>query len=986
AVATINTGQSYLYTFPATANASFLEASNPVYCYQRTGVNEQGAALIPSIFSISQNAISYYQVTSETKKAFVVFRSGTDTDFNITIDGVTNSLNIGTPYTISTITGWQVARFDLPNVNEKYITISNNKSIFSLGYFAANSSSNTMTSYGYLSQFGYFSFATDTLYKCPGSSVTLDGGYALSYLWTYPDGSTATTPTITTDMPGKYILQLDQNPTNVTDSIYVTDIYFNATISQSPQSADEVPGTPVTFSVNTADMSLINNVNLTYSWTFSGCTPASSSDPTPSVTWSDPGNRNVSLTLSYTTTNGSTCDTTLTYQINPQPIEAYALCGGVPTDIYFYPDNPGYTYYWYTQNPSSGGATATTGNPFSYTKGTSSVVDTLYVQVDDGVTLSGVNKVLAYLVPDTLIWNGATDRDWLNAANWTYPGSLDYTCSDCSIYKFPGYCTNVLIPSPQSLSPLTYPDLSPAATGYTTAIDNVAACNNIHFQSGAEVVRTDSLHYSKAYVDLTLEANRWYMLSAPLGNFYVGDIYQSNPNPFLDGYFIEPMYFNAPNPQTFQTASYSWTGRFHNADELLTAGKGVAIWTDEQGTDYTDHDPVTFSFPKSDTKYYYWSDATTAVGETGALSRTNKHRFIYEPLAAGGYVPLAASPCSDTEQPVLVGNPFMAHIALDKFLDDNVGQIYDGYKLAYGVNTGSDGKVNAFSTYKKISGVWYNTDPTDPNLSYLIAPMQSFIVISRVANPVLQVNIQSTSAYTSLNDGLRSAHASSNIKKLEILATRDEERCKILLLHLPEATNAYDPEEDSYQLFPESNRQSLQIYTRSSDGYALDINALNNLSEQISLGVYTSKEGAVTLHFSGMNEFNQTGFYLHDSQENKVIDLSLQNTYTFETVAGEGAYLENRFYLTTRPNAPTVIETAAKANISINNSGRNIEILSKDADSISSIEITNLQGVHLVNEKHLSVSHYHYTVNTPGIYIVKASGKYGAEVKKIIIK
>ncbi|MDR0232045.1 MAG: hypothetical protein LBI82_07990, partial [Dysgonamonadaceae bacterium] len=128
---------------------------------------------------------------------------------------------------------------------------------------------------------------------------------------------------------------------------------------------------------------------------------------------------------------------------------------------------------------------------------------------------------------DSLVWTGNFDKDWNNPANWYHPKS-----NAVSVFA-PNECISVLIPAGRD----RYPDLTSVADGGSTiygGLDETAACNDIWFEHGGEVVRTDSLHYSAAHVELTLAANRWNMISAPLRYMYTGDYYKNDPCPHAD--------------------------------------------------------------------------------------------------------------------------------------------------------------------------------------------------------------------------------------------------------------------------------------------------------------------------------------------------------------------------------------------------------------------------------------------------------------------
>jgi hypothetical protein len=164
------------YTFPSNTDAVYLESSTPVYVYQRSGYGEEGAAVLPSVYAIGQNRLSYFQVGNSviTRKGFLVFRSETESYFKITYGSVNNApLSVGAPYPVPNVSEWKVARFDLsPGADNQVVTIQNDRSPFSFGYIAGGGG----TSYGYFSAFGTFAFP-DTTWMC-GTSVALLGGYS----------------------------------------------------------------------------------------------------------------------------------------------------------------------------------------------------------------------------------------------------------------------------------------------------------------------------------------------------------------------------------------------------------------------------------------------------------------------------------------------------------------------------------------------------------------------------------------------------------------------------------------------------------------------------------------------------------------------------------------------------------------------------------------------------------------------------------------
>ncbi|MDR2913387.1 MAG: InlB B-repeat-containing protein [Tannerella sp.] len=305
--------------------AVLIDADKPIYCYHVTGYkaggDELGSALLPSIYSIGQTQLSYYQyqaVSSDTYHAFVVFRSGTGSDFTISYNGTTNPLSV-TPIPVPGLSDWQTAKINLPAAaSNNVVTIRNPNSAFSFGYFTVNTSSGG-SSYGYLSAFGDFKFPYDTIYRCGSSPMSLEGGYAKYYTWTLPDGSTqegSTLSSIPVAQSGTYKLEMNQDPRTITDSCHIFTISYNASIKRN-SSGPVVATSPVSFS---ADINPIKGLKLDYEWNFSdGAVPSASTTASPTVIWYEGGSKTVSLKLTYTGTLGDVCDTTLVYDLTIDP-------------------------------------------------------------------------------------------------------------------------------------------------------------------------------------------------------------------------------------------------------------------------------------------------------------------------------------------------------------------------------------------------------------------------------------------------------------------------------------------------------------------------------------------------------------------------------------------------------------------------------------------------------------------------------------------
>ena len=579
---------------------------------------------------------------------------------------------------------------------------------------------------------------------------------------------------------------------------------------------------------------------------------------------------------------------------------------------------------------------------------------------------------------EVFIWTAAgTPSDWNDQTNWNV---MDGIPDPCSYVIIPGGLSHYPILVPEDEFALPDPILP-------------ASCAIIDFRFGGETKNTNLLHYERAKVQFGIESNQWYMFSAPLQQMYSGDFYVNHPNPKLDypdnalptdpkGMLVYMMHFNIPNYQTGVDIEYDWNEAFNNHDIEIQAGQGLALFANPRNSGWADHEDLTFDFPKKDMYHYYYGVYDDSETRGRDLDRSKSYRFIYEnDIDAGGLVTLNHSGSSDAGKPILIGNPFMSHLDFNKFATRNNGLIYDEYKLAYGVAS-ADGYVNDLVTYKKVGGVHTNTDPEDYSLTNMIPPMQSFIVTSRVSTSplVLQAHVEadteSVPGATLRNDSQKS------LPVLGITAQRNNQKSKAILVYLDGASSAYDAEEDSRKLFPSEASAPVFVYLLSSDGYSLDINTIGDLSEIIPVGIRTSQKGKITLNFTGMEEFKGGYFCLHDTKENKIIDLSQTDSYSFLKLDDE-VYLNDRFYLTFK--SATMIDRQANLGILVSNPTQNmIRIFSPSI--LKEVEILDAEGRTLLQDQNPLSSSLDYQMNHSGIYLVKVSGEQFTEIRKVIVK
>jgi hypothetical protein len=618
--------------------------------------------------------------------------------------------------------------------------------------------------------------------------------------------------------------------------------------------------------------------------------------------------------------------------------------------------------------------------------------DTVMVYIQADFTQAGITSAYGKIPvtlrtpPVNLYWRtDAVDSVWCNPANWTTKISED---EDRKAY-LPALVTEVTLQS---------------GAGNYPVLTDTAACGIIRFEHGAELVRQDLLRYDSARVQLKVQANRWYMFAPPLLNMYSGDFYLNNPDPQLDKQTAYTMLFNAENPETkYKTGD--WTGAFNTPNVPLKPGSGLALWIDN-GEDYDNHDNITFQFPKNDENHYTYNPNKFPPGNisgTHPTPRPYNGHFIYEDgngqVADDGNVTLQ-DVLGHTDGEILVGNPFMAHLNFNRFYEDNADALNtngNGYKLVSGVT--DDGcSIKDFYSYLRDGDRYVSTNlnPDNDNISGLIPPMQSFVIMVESGRKV-KANISNhTKMSTVQSDTFRMANreAARSSSMLNILAMHGEDVSKTIILQNETSAASYTPSEDSYKLFISKVMDSdevlkhIQVYTRSSDGYALDINAIGTSEQDITvpLCIRTSEKGRIVLNFSGMESFGEEiGIYLYDAQHPQIlIDLKTQPEYSFDKTEDD-LYLENRFSLIIGKTASTglsEIEAASETSTVriLSFSPRKLHLIAENGEALGNVLITDAWGRVVLDLPSLSSSTYEYQTPVPGIYVVRV----GAEVKKVV--
>lgn len=435
----------------------------------------------------------------------------------------------------------------------------------------------------------------------------------------------------------------------------------------------------------------------------------------------------------------------------------------------------------------------------------------------------------------------------------------------------PWSCTQVIIPQGATSYPILEED--------TTNI-----CEVIHFEPEAEVVHTHRLEYQKAWVDLELKPNRYYMVTVPLKNTVSGDWFISNtalPDTF--GILNERTYpANRVSPTIYQrlwektvkerlpnggsTIVYPteirWTKPANALKQPYDAisGAALSVWVhpgtplEKEDTGYNPDTTYLFRFPKKHTTYHYSDESGKEYAEYYENITRDKdliyggERFIYEQSDGSVTFPVkqAARNLEYTNKTYLFSNPFMSHIDLTTFMAGNpkvtAVKVYDGNGES---NTLVKDIEEGFITSK------------GENVAYL-APTQSFFV--QVEDDGLESDrfeIQFTEEMLCSAPSTNRMRSVSRAKEhsLRLSAeTGNGNRSVSLIRFAAGAHDGFADREDAEVLIDRSASPEIVLFT---------------VSGERALDIQQRKQGGVI----------PLGFYLGDSSQEVTLTLTVPEAY-----------------------------------------------------------------------------------------------------------
>ena len=620
----------------------------------------------------------------------------------------------------------------------------------------------------------------------------------------------------------------------------------------------------------------------------------------------------------------------------------------------------------------------------------------LLTRPDENSCNVGIAYFNVIVIPDTMVWRPTYGNEWGDDRNWR--AVVNGKEQDYGFVPLPQ--TLVIIPQLEGETAIAadYPRIT-ASNLYPMDANYVPnRCRKIHFNPLTRLLNQHMLAYDSAFVDMTLPQGRTWFVSAPMQDMYSGDIFVPHTGDMYNGqkvdepndfevspfvgtragnaaYAFYPSYYNRTvsilhnrdNQSTVTgTAAFNWS---NTLDEPLAPGMGYAISGYGPSND-KDKPDLNIRLPKPDNTYYYFDENGNATSHAVSLSRTNAHKLAY-PLN-GDYTFTLTNAQSDTT--FFFGNPTMAYIDMEKFVQDNTS-LRDHFRTL----TASEWRTVSLKAM---------SDPTqrfiDPMQSVLLTTTKSVkdltltlrpehLTISKSGNPVYGTSSEAQSAPA------RHAPADGHVVQsevMDIIACYRGRAAYTTLAKLDFASNGFDADEDvpfissgvedtgnavttPINLYTVAGSQALMADIRSNIGIVPLGFLLKSRADSIYISFHTTANWTSECYFCDALTGTKFPIY-NDSRFHIATPADHELRYYIQ-----GPYRET-------PDTPTDNGTPPS-------NGNNIRAFSNAPGSITVVAADNIREIHIYDmlgrlqtEMHPSVATALCTLSAPaGIVIVE---------------
>jgi len=415
----------------------------------------------------------------------------------------------------------------------------------------------------------------------------------------------------------------------------------------------------------------------------------------------------------------------------------------------------------------------------------------------------------------------------------------------------------------------------------------VNTCKEIHFKPGGTVMNQHELTYEKAWVDVELDPKRWYLLSSPLKETYSGDFYlptngaRQETELYQDITFskgthdrFKPAVFqrgwdkgtanvyelgNAEGPRNVAVKTF-WSHVYNDVKEQYGGGVGFSIKTDVSAISVKP-DRVMFRLPKADTSFDYWKKNSEENGHNTPITRGNGHYKLNDEKGT-----IKVSTATEGKY-FLVGNPFMTHLDIAKFIEGNSTKLENNFWIV-----GADGQTAGTVT----AGGVVTASPADDSDPSAIAPMQGFFVKAKNNAKELELsyNEMMMRRYDSRVDKTGEyltgmTRAEGSVPSLRIVAENYGEPSSAALLLTAPSSDGVADWSDVEAIDNRSLDVLSTVYT-VKDGHAMSL-CRNDNPDGVEVGVIADDDTETVLRFEGVEAVD--GLCLYDKDERTLTPL-----------------------------------------------------------------------------------------------------------------
>ena len=518
----------------------------------------------------------------------------------------------------------------------------------------------------------------------------------------------------------------------------------------------------------------------------------------------------------------------------------------------------------------------------------------------------------------------------------------------------------------------------------TTQRYRVNICRDIHFEPGAQMLHAEQLLYNKAWTDVEITPGQWTAVSTPLQGVVAGDWYAPTTGKQETEYFKDINFtdggYSRLNPAVYQRSwsteanivengggttpvsfAAEWSSAYNDASVPYVAGGGFSI----KGV-LKDATSLLFRFPKADARY----DVSTA--EDKSVDRTNAGKLLVSNMVDrrdpytyvhSDKVTVTLTPSADGKY-LMVGNPFMAPLDVQAFVESNSDVLAQKYWISSDLTT-------AAVTYDESNKTWLEN-------TSLIAPYSVFYVqIAEKATPDEKGNFKVNFTAAMQKFETTSTGEGSQTVSLKITAEDAEGSSCAAVRYAASASNGFGMEDAQMISGLTGNADNApKVYTVAGNT-AVSVNQLKD-AQRIPLGVTAADGSVVTLTFSGVAAVKDAAIY----------DAELQS----ETPLYEGYQLTvngpsyGRYFLIGHGSGTTgITETGAEGNVSVSSIVPRQVVVTSDT-ALRSVSVWSAGGALL--KKVSPNGNFTCTLNgvDSGMVVVRTETESGSQVTKIRVR